>query len=123
MHSSENPEEKSPVFPAGPGRQNRERPATTILDTGAVANLNPFGGKLRAVVIQTPGGHVLGRAVLHADDDVAVPRPRVISVILPRPRRMVGMRLIPADHFESLVACRLFRRENVFRGHRKTVAR
>ena len=36
---------------------------------------------------------------------------------------MVGMRMIPADHFESLLARRLFRRKNVFRGHRKAVAR
>ncbi len=66
---------------------------------------------------------MLGRAVLHADDDVAVPRPGVIAVIFAGPRRMVGMRMIPADDFEALLACRLFRRKNVLRSHRKTIAR
>src|ERR1700730_11481444 len=88
-----------------------------------MANLNSLGRKFRAIIVQTPGGHVLGRAVLHADDDVAVPRPGVVAVIFARPGRRVGMRMIPADHFESLLARRLFRRKNVFRGHRKAVAR
>src|SRR6266446_1550448 len=88
-----------------------------------MANLNPFRRKLLAVVVQTPRSHVLGRAVLHAHDDVAVPRPGVIAVIFAWPRRMVWMRMIPADHFEALVACRFFCRHNVFGGHRKAVAR
>src|SRR5258708_3155523 len=36
---------------------------------------------------------------------------------------MVGMRMIPADHFKALLACRFFRRANILRGHRKAVAR
>src|SRR5258708_32624160 len=47
----------------------------------------------------------------------------MIAVILARPRRMVGMRMIPADHFKALLACCLFRRANVLGGHRETVAR
>src|SRR5260370_32684582 len=36
---------------------------------------------------------------------------------------MVRMRMMPADHFEALLACRLFRSANVLRGHREAVAR
>src|SRR5258708_6382901 len=36
---------------------------------------------------------------------------------------MVGMRMIPTDHFQALLARRFFGLENIFRGHRKTVAR
>src|SRR5260370_2235017 len=47
----------------------------------------------------------------------------MIAVILARPRRMVGMRLIPGEHFKALLAWCLFRRANALGGHRKTVAR
>src|SRR6266581_864458 len=96
---------------------------TTGLHGGAVANLNPLGRKLGAIIVQTPGGHVLWRAILHADDNVAIPRPGMITVIFARPCRMVGMGMIPADHFKALLTCRLFRCQYVFRSHGKSVAR
>src|SRR5207302_6929065 len=93
------------------------------LHCGAMANLNSLGRKLLAVVIQTPGSHLLGRAVLHAHNDVAVPWPSMVAIIFAWPRRMVRMRMVPADHFEALIARRLFRGKNVFRSHRKSIAR
>src|SRR5216684_4307047 len=63
-----------------------------------MANLNPFRRKLLAVVVQTPRSHVLGRAVLHAHDNVAVPRPGVIAVIFAWPRRIVS----PVDEGKEL---------------------
>src|SRR5260370_16835158 len=88
-----------------------------------MANLNPLGRKLHAVIVQPPGSDVLRRAVMHADDDVAIPRPGVVAVIFAWARRMVGMRMIPSDHFETLLASGLFRRQDVYRGHRKAVTR
>src|SRR5207302_6822767 len=93
------------------------------LHCGAMANLNSLRRKLLAVVIQTPGSHLLGRAVLHAHNDVAVPWPSMVAIIFAWPRRMVRMRMVPADHFEALIACRLFRSKNVLRSHRKSIAR
>src|SRR6266403_748039 len=93
------------------------------LHCGAMASLNSLGRKPLAVVVQTPGGHVLRRAVLHAHDDVAVPRPRVVAVIFAWPRRMVGMRMVPADHFKTLLARRFFRCQDVLGSHGKAVAR
>src|SRR3981081_72681 len=36
---------------------------------------------------------------------------------------MVGMRMIPSDHFQALLACGFFGFKNVLGGHRKAVAR
>src|SRR5260370_37589086 len=77
---------------------------TTGLHRGAMANLNPLGRKLLAVVVQPPGSHVLRRAVMHADDDVAIPRPGVVAVIFAWARAMVGSSMIPSDDFETLLA-------------------
>src|SRR5216684_524301 len=66
------------------------------LNRGAVANFDVFGRKLLPIVIQSPGSHFLRRPVLYAHDDVAVPWPGVIAIILAGPRRMVRMRMIPA---------------------------
>src|SRR5260370_24986066 len=103
-------------------RRSEDRPLQ-ILNCGAVSNLDSLGRKLGAVFVQTPGSHVRRSAVGHADDNVAIPGPSVIAVILAGPRRMVGMRMIPADDFKALGAGRFFRRENVLGGDGKTVAR
>src|SRR5437773_11743743 len=73
-------------------------------DRSAVPSLNPFGRTPFAVVGQAPGGHLLRRAFLLAHDDVAVPRPGMIAVILAGARRMVRVRMIPADNIESVLA-------------------
>src|SRR6266404_2875041 len=84
------------------------------LDRGAVANFDAFGRKLLPIVIQSPGGHLLRRPVLHADDDVAVPRPRMIAIELARRRRMVGSRMIPANDVHTTLARRFLRGHDVF---------
>src|SRR4029077_10203307 len=78
---------------------------------------------LSSIVVQAPGGHILGRAVLHVDDDIAVPRPSVIAVILAGPSRMVGVRMIPADDFEALLARGFLGFKNILCSHRKTITR
>src|SRR5882762_181500 len=95
----------------------------SALDRRTVANFDAFRRKFLAIVIQSPGGHFLRRAVLHAHDDVAVPRPRVIPIELARPRRMVRMRMIPANDVHTALARRFLRSHDVFGSDRKTVAR
>jgi len=60
--------------------------------------------------------------MVHADDDIAVPGPGVIAIVLARARGMIRMGMIPADDFESLGDRGFFGVANVFRGDRKTVA-
>src|SRR5882672_7387470 len=93
------------------------------LDRGAVANFDSFGRKLLPIIIQSPGRHFLRRAVLHAHDDVAVPRPRVIPIELARPRRVVRMRMIPAHDIHTTLARRFLRSHDVFGSDRKTITR
>src|SRR6266850_7384992 len=93
------------------------------LDRSAVANFDAFGRKLLPVVIQSPGRHFLRCAVLHAHDDVAVPRPRVIAIELARPRRMVRMRMIPANDVQPMAARLFLRSHDIFGSHRKAVSR
>src|ERR1041384_2730565 len=92
-------------------------PPLQILNRGAVANLDTFRRKrmaiivqtprshiLRraidfrrkrmAIIVQTPRSHILRRAIVHADDDVAIPRPGVILIELAGPRGMIRMRMI-----------------------------
>src|SRR6266850_229020 len=93
------------------------------LDRGAAANFDAFGRKFLPVVIQSPGGHLLRCTVLHAHDDVAVPRPRVIPIELARPRRMVRMRMIPAHDVHIVRARLFFRSHDVFGSDGKAVTR
>src|SRR6266852_175798 len=93
------------------------------LERSAVANFDSFGRKLLPIVIQSPRRHLLRRAGLHADDDVAVPRPCVIPIELARPRRMVRMRMIPANNVHTALARGFFRSHDVFGSDRKTVTR
>src|SRR5215475_1873087 len=86
-------------------------------------DFNRLRRKLRPIVLQPPRSHLLRLALGNAHDDVAVPRPRMITVVLARPRRMIWMRVIPADNVKSLLARSLFRFNHVLRSHRKTVSR
>src|SRR5713226_9455762 len=62
----------------------------------------------RPVVRQPPRGHVPGLAPGHAEDDVAVPRPGVLAVILAGQRWVVRMRVVPTDQLQPGLLCRLF---------------
>src|SRR5882672_8924780 len=93
------------------------------LNRSAVANFDAFGRKLLPIIIQSPGCHLLRRPVLHAHDNVAVPRPSMISIELAGPCRMIRMRMIPAHDVEPMRACLFFRSHDVFRSYRKTITR
>src|SRR5437660_1123303 len=73
-----------------------------------MANLDTFGRKGLAIVTQAPRSHILRRAMVHADDDVAIPRPGVILIILAGLRRMIRMRMIPPDDLQPLRLCCCF---------------
>src|SRR5205809_5421788 len=59
--------------------------------------------EVRSIVFQIPDGHVACRARRHGHDHVREGRPRVIEVVLRRPRRVIGMRVIkPEQHAADL---------------------
>src|SRR5205809_1956212 len=51
----------------------------------------------RTIVFQEPHGHVLRQALGDGHDDVREGRPRVIEVVLRRPRGMIRVRMIAAE--------------------------
>ena len=67
-----------------------------------------------AVVAQSPGIHIARLAGLHADDDVTVPGPRVITIVLAGAGWMIRVRMIPANQLEILCARGLFGEADVF---------
>src|SRR5260370_28463264 len=75
----------------------------------AIPHSNFLASILRAVVAQSPRSHLLRLALGYAHDDVAVPRPSVLAVILAGSRRMIRMRMIPAHHIQSPVPPALLR--------------
>src|SRR5215467_11922923 len=75
-----------------------------------------------AIIVQAPRSHVLRRAMVYADNNVAVPRPGMILIKLAGPRGMIRMRMVPADDFQSLRLCGFVGLEHVFRGDDKAVA-
>src|SRR2546430_10279548 len=93
------------------------------LTGGALLYLISFRRNLLPVVVQPPRSHVLWLALRHADDDVAVPRPGVIAIVLARTRRMIRVRVIPANNIQPLLPCGLFRIEYVLRRDGKAVPR
>ena len=68
---------------------------------GRFNRLRVVGG---AIVAQAPGRHFARLAGLHADDDVAVPRPGVLAIEFAGARRSVRMRVIPAEQLDALFA-------------------
>src|SRR6266705_2000044 len=100
----------------------KDRPLQ-ILDCRAMANLDSFRRKALTIIVQAPGGHVLRRAMVHADDDIAVPRPGMIAVIVAGPRRMIRMRMVPAYHFQPLRLRGFVCFEHVLPSYREAVAR
>src|SRR5205814_6569246 len=51
----------------------------------------------RSIVLEKPDRHLVRRSVGHGDDDVGEGRPRMIQVVLRRPRRMIRVRVIEAE--------------------------
>src|SRR5437762_13786141 len=87
-----------------------------------MANLDSLRRKSLAIIVQTPRGYLLRRAIVHANDDIAIPRPGMIAVIVAGPSGMIRMRMVPAYHFKPLGLRSLVRLEHVLTGHRKAVA-
>src|SRR5882724_7553238 len=93
------------------------------LNGGTLLYLNSFRRKLLPIVVQSPRSHILWLALRHADDDVAVPRPGVIAIVLARTRRMIRVRVIPTYNIQLLLPGKLFRIEYILRRDRKAVLR
>src|SRR5713226_3810740 len=87
-------------------------------------DLNLLLRESRSILRKLPGAHFLRSAFFHAHDNIAVPRPGVLAIILAGPRWMVGVRMIPADHFQPVHLCpSFFCLAHIICGYRKTVAR
>src|SRR4029077_17950549 len=100
------------------------RPLEGALVSGAYLDRrNVLLQKSRPVIFQTPGSHVPRHSGVDAEDDIAVPWPGMIAVVVAWSRRMVGMRMIPADHFQSLRPRGLFCVSHIVRSHGKTISR
>src|ERR1700728_1102503 len=76
-----------------------------------------------AVVVQAPRCGIARLAFLDAHDDVAIPRPGMIAVVFAGTCGRIGMRMIPPDQLQFLLAGRLFRRTDVVGGPLEPVSR
>src|SRR5207248_11676994 len=103
--------------------QDSKTPPLQMLNRGAMTNLDGFVRKGLASVTQATRSHILRRAFVHADDDVAIPWPGVILIVLARSRWMIRMRMIPPDDLQPLGLRCLVGFQHIFCGHRKAVAR
>src|SRR5207302_4301865 len=54
------------------------RDDTEKLNRSAMTNLDSLGRESVPIIVQAPRGHILLRAMVHADDNVAVPRPGMV---------------------------------------------
>src|SRR5437762_10534694 len=63
----------------------------------------------RAIVFQIPHGHVGSRTADDRDNDVCERRPRMIEVVLRRPRRMIRMRMIKPEQLAAALGRALLR--------------
>ena len=84
---------------------------------------NIFALKIAAIVGEPPGSHFFRNFVGHAYDNVAVPRPGMIAIVLAGTRRMIRMRMIPSDDFQTLVGCCFLGVQDVLAGDRKAISR
>src|SRR5713226_10557160 len=60
--------------------------------------------EVRTIVFQIPHGHVARGAGRHGDDHVRERRPGVIEVVLRRPRRVIGVRVIKPEQRAAVLA-------------------
>src|SRR3954447_21367715 len=77
----------------------------------------------RSIVLEIPDRHVRRPTLRDGDDDVRKGRPRVIEVVLRRPRRMIRMRMVEADEVGAKLGGAALRVPIVRRPHEKTAAR
>src|SRR4249920_44563 len=66
--------------------------------------------KCGTVFFQKPHGHRRGCARGHGDDDVRERGPRVIEIVLRRPRRVIRMRVIKPEQLAAKLGRALLRR-------------
>src|SRR5579862_385123 len=86
-------------------------------------DLDGFGVVPGTVVVQAPRRGVFGLALLNAHNNIAIPRPGVIPVVLARARRGVRVRMIPPDEVELLLAGGFFRQADIVGRDFEAVAR
>src|SRR5882762_2637827 len=84
----------------------------------AIANGDFLAGVGGAIVTQTPRRHILRLAVGYAYDHIAIPRPSMLAIILAGLRRMIGVRMIPADHVQVFFTSRVLRIAHILSGER-----
>src|SRR6266581_968543 len=75
-----------------------------------------------AVVLQIPHRHVCRGAGRHGHDHVRKCWPRVIQIVLRRPRRMIRMGMIEPQEVSAELAGALFRKPVIRRPHEKSAA-
>src|SRR5271154_178096 len=108
--------------PRGKGNAHPILPQIRLDARRLRGRFNRFGFVRGAIVLQSPGIHFARPARLHTYDDIAVPRPRMFPVKFTRPRRRVGMRMIPADQFQFFFTRRFLRQLYISRGYFKPVS-
>src|SRR5688572_25069321 len=64
-------------------------------------NLEGFRVEGGAVFAKTPRGHVFGLSAANGNDDVREKRPRVVQIVLRRPRGMIGMRMVEPEEIRA----------------------
>src|SRR5207247_9061210 len=79
--------------------------------------------KYGSVVFEPPHGNVARLAGGDRDNHVGKRRPRVVQIVLRRPRGMVGMRVIEPEKLATKLAPALFGQSIVRRPHQKSSAR
>src|SRR5271166_5860586 len=86
---------------------------------GLVSYLHVFGDERGAIVLQSPRCHLLRLSGLHAHDYVAVPRPSMFAIVFAWPRRMIRMRVVPANQVETVSPGGFLCIARVFGSHEK----
>src|ERR1700687_262962 len=94
-----------------------------LLPSRMIANRNFLTSIFRTVIAQPPGRHFCRLTFGHAHNDVAVPRPSMLAVILAPPRRVIRMWMIPAHNVQFFLPRRFLSVAHVFGGDRKAVVR
>src|SRR6266571_3854259 len=77
----------------------------------------------RTIVFQEPHGHVGGGAAHDRYDDIGKSRPRVIQIVLRRPRRMIRMRVVEPEQLPTEVGRAPLRLAIVRRADQKAAPR
>src|SRR4026207_1618223 len=75
-----------------------------------------------AIIAQSPGRHVLGRAGADGNDDVRKERPRVVEIVLRWPCGMIGMRMVEAERLDAQLGGAALGVSIVLRAHQEPAA-